>query len=99
MLGRRWINELGAGRLMENLEGCLEVALLLLLHCHKGRRSLLLVIGEPVTLLETILCHPNGSEDSILEEFFLEGKAPLGLHNEVNTNADFKWGLGEYYKK
>ena len=54
--------------------------------------------GEPGALPKTLLGRPNGAKDCIREEFLLEGKAPLRLHNEVNTHVDFKWGLGEILK-
>ena len=96
-LRRQWINELSIGGLVKDSEGHLEIPLLLLLLCAAsiGRKSLLLAIGEPVTLLKTFLGSPNGTKDCILEEFLLKGKAPLCLHNEVDRDVDLKWGLGE----
>ena len=94
-LGRKRINELGARRLVVNLEGRLEVPPLLLFHCPKGRGAVALPPGEPGALPETLLGRPNGAKDHILKEFILEGKAPLHLHYEVNRNVDLEWGLGE----
>ena len=94
-LGRRQLYKLGARRLMKNPEGRLKVPPLLLFHCPKGRRAVALPPGEPSALPETILHCPNGSKDSILEEFLLEGKAPLCLHYEVDRNVNLEWGLGE----
>ena len=82
---------------MENSEGGLEVPPLLLLlpATTIGRRAPLLVQGEPVALLKTLLGCPNGAKDHILKEEVLEGKVPLHLHNEVDRDVDLKWGLRE----
>ena len=92
------VDEFGAGRLVVNPEGHFEVPPLLLFHCPKGRGAVALSPGEPGALPETLLGRPNGAKDCVLEEFFLEGKAPLRLHNEVNTDVDLERRHGEVLK-
>ena len=97
MLGQRQVHELSAGRLMENPEGRLEVPplLLLLSTAAVGRRSLLLSIGEPVTLLETFLGSPNGTKDHIVEELLLTWHPTPYLCHKVDRDVNLQLGLGE----
>ena len=98
-LGRRRLYKLGARRLMKNPEGRLKVPLLLLFHCPKGRGAVALPPGEPSALPKTILHCPNGSKDSILEEFLLMQHLTPYLSYKVDRDVNLKAGHQEELKK
>ena len=85
---RRRIHKFGAGRLMENPEGRLEVPPLVLLLCAEGRRSSVLPPGKPVACPEALLGSPNGSKESFFEELVLEWLATPRFDYEVDRNVD-----------
>ena len=60
---------------------------------------MLLPPGEPVARLECCPPCPNGREDSLLEEFFLEGQRPLCTNDKVERVLDLEGGAGESLKK
>ena len=63
--------------------GLLVLFLLSLGALRRRRWHLLLPPGEPVAHLECCPPCPNGREDSLLKEFFLEGQCPLCADDEV----------------
>ena len=95
----RWVHKFGAGRLMIDPEGRLEVPPFLLLQCSKGRRSSVLPPGKPVACLEALLGSPNGSKESFFEELVLERLAPLCLNYKVDRNVDLQRGCRQVLKK
>ena len=97
MLGGRRVDKLSIGLLMINFEGGLEVPLLLLLHCDKGRRSPVLMPGEPVTLLKAFLGSPNGSKTASLKSFSSRGRCPFALTTKSTEMLTCKGVIRKYY--
>ena len=94
----QWIDKFGTGHLMENLEGRLEIPLLLLLLGAEWRRSLILPPGKPVAYLEAFLGSPNGAKDRLFEELLLKRLAAPHFCYEVDRDVDFQRSCWEVLK-